>query len=255
MRLGRSCPGYRDESDLIFRLESPSSFADGASRDRRRKPASPPSQSTSRARSSGSGKSDDVAGGLSRKASRSPKRPLDPGISGSRLGMGCKLMQPDTVVFAGWYLLPSRQLSECWDTHALLLAFSNICCPQRHAAPQGLVMSLPEMISNAAADSAIVLVCRAIGNAFLTCKVGTAEAQSKRATTYGLALTATNAALEDPVLQVQDETLASVFLLSVYEVRVIPSQARRQADNLLTVDCLADRWHPSTWLRATRPRC
>jgi hypothetical protein len=135
--------------------------------------------------------------------------------------MGCRLTRAhaDVVIFAGWYLLPSRQVSECWDTHALMLAFSNICCPPRHTLTQGLLISLPQMISKATPDSAIVLTCRAIGNAFLTCKVDTVEARSKRAATYGQALTATNAALEDPRLQIQDETLASVWLLSLYEVR------------------------------------
>jgi hypothetical protein len=131
-------------------------------------------------------------------------------------------MQADVVIFAGWYLLPSRQLAECWDTRALSLALSNICSNQRYGAPQGVLISLPQMISKAADDSAIVLVCRAIGNAFLTCRVDTAEARSKRATTYGRALSATNAALKDPLLQIQDETLASVWLLSLYEVRTIP---------------------------------
>ena len=102
-------------------------------------------------------------------------------------------------------------------------------------------MSLPEMISTAGPDSAIMLVCRAVGNAFLTCKVGTAEAQSKRATTYGLALTATNAALEDPVLQVQDETLASVFLLSLYELIVSPT-GRTQPLGYAPQDNGVDSW-------------
>jgi len=35
--MGKKCPGYRDESDLLFRVEDPSSFADGATRDRRRR--------------------------------------------------------------------------------------------------------------------------------------------------------------------------------------------------------------------------
>ncbi|KIW67189.1 hypothetical protein, variant [Phialophora macrospora] len=81
------------------------------------------------------------------------------------------------------------------------------------------------MISTAAPDSAIVLTCRAIGNAFLTCKVDTAEARSKRAATYGEALTAINVALEDPRLQILDDTLASVWLLSQYELIVSSGHA------------------------------
>lgn len=125
----------------------------------------------------------------------------------------------DTVVFAGWYLSPSQQLAECWDTHAMSLAFSNFCTTPRHDTTLGFLVSLPEIIYKSAEDSAIVLSCRAIGNAFLTCQTGTPEAQSKRAGAYGKALAATNAALKDSALQTQDETLASVWLLSLYEVR------------------------------------
>ena len=103
------------------------------------------------------------------------------------------------------------------------LALSNLCSHGKYdGVSQGVLISLPQMISVAKDDSSILLVCRAVGTAFLTCRVDTAEARSKRASTYGRALSATNAALQDPVLQVQDETLASIWLLSLYEVRGVP---------------------------------
>lgn len=128
-------------------------------------------------------------------------------------------MDKDTVVFAGWYLSPSQQLAECWDTHAMSLAFSTICTAPRHDTTTGFLIYLPEIIQRSAEDSAIVLSCRAIGTAFLTCQIATTEAQSKRAGAYGKALAATNAALKDSAVQTRDETLASIWLLSLYEVR------------------------------------
>ncbi|KIW85808.1 hypothetical protein Z517_01200 [Fonsecaea pedrosoi CBS 271.37] len=143
-----------------------------------------------------------------------------------------EILDPDVVVFSGWYLFPTRQLAECWDSHAYTLAFSNIIGPQRHSATSELVdiNFLSGMVSEAGQDSSIVLACRAIGHAFLTRNIDTPETRSKRAATYGQALKATNMALEHPVLQTQDETLASVWLLSLYELIVSPGQGRQPLD-------------------------
>ncbi|EXJ71797.1 uncharacterized protein A1O5_05607 [Cladophialophora psammophila CBS 110553] len=86
------------------------------------------------------------------------------------------------------------------------------------------------MLSDAGEDSSIALACRAIGHAFLTSKVDTPETRSKRAVTYGQALKATNMALEDPLMQSQDETLASVWLLSLYELIVSPAKRNHPLD-------------------------
>jgi hypothetical protein len=157
--------------------------------------------------------------------------------------LGCKLTQPEVIMFAGWYLSPDRQLAECWNTHAISLALGNICCPQKYGAPQGLMVCLPKMIASARDDSAVVLVCRAIGHALLFKKVETTEARSRRAASYGQALTATNTALKDPTLQMQDETLASVWLLSLYEVSILSvtrtGHPRKQGTNQAVV---ADRF-------------
>lgn len=49
--------------------------------------------------------------------------------------------------------------------------------------------------------------------------MSSSQGLSMQAKTYGQALTATNAALQDPSLQTKDETLACIWLLSLYEVR------------------------------------
>ena len=82
----------------------------------------------------------------------------------------------------------------------------------------GFMGFLPEMISKTEENSPVVLTCRAIGQAFITRRIRTAEAQSKRAMAYGQALASTNAALRDPHWQTRDETLTCVWLLSLYEV-------------------------------------
>jgi len=100
----------------------------------------------------------------------------------------------------------------------MVLGFSTVSCVQRHTEAQALSVSLQDMIRNATPNSAVILTCQAIGSAFLTSKVSTPEARSKRRAAYGRALTTTNAALQDPSLQTEDHTLAAVWLLGIYEV-------------------------------------
>lgn len=106
----------------------------------------------------------------------------------------------------------------------MVLGFSTIRAAQRHTETEtnGLSFWLQDVMRDATPDSAVVLTCQAIGSAFLTSKVGTADARSKRRAAYGQALTATNAALQDPALQTEDHTLAAVWLLGIYEVHPPP---------------------------------
>jgi len=139
-------------------------------------------------------------------------------------------MVADTLVFSGWYLSPSQESAECWDPNSISLCLSNLCSAARHSKPHGFLGFLPEMISKAGENSPVLLACRAIAQAFLTSKVSTAKAKAQRALVYGEALTATNAAIQDPALQTQDETLTCVWLLSMYEVRELLAT--------MTKDCL-----------------
>ncbi|KEF59624.1 uncharacterized protein A1O9_04470 [Exophiala aquamarina CBS 119918] len=195
----------------MFRVESPSSFADGVKRDGRRKRRTPADESTSRRPSSDSAMTtgNDLSGISSNSAARRSltRSPLDEYV----------------VNFIGWYLSRSTQLSECWDDHAMVLGFSTVSCAQRHPDIKGLLVPLQDMIRDATPDSAVILTCQAIGNAFLTSKVSSVEAWSKRRAAYGRALTATNAALQDPILQVEDQTLAAVWLLGIYELIASPA--------------------------------
>ncbi|OAP60830.1 hypothetical protein AYL99_05832 [Fonsecaea erecta] len=210
----------------MFRVESPTSFAQGVNRDHRRKRTSPPCQARSR-RPSSQRAACEESGNWPGKDGQ-----LDPGDPSNPCDRTWKLTRADVVVFSGWYLSPSRQLAECWDNHAFTLAFSNIICPQKHKGTLGLLDTsfLAIMISEAGRDAPVVLACRAIGHAFLTSNVDTPETRSKRATTYGQALEATNLALEDPIAQTQDETLASVWLLSLYELVVSPGKEHQPLD-------------------------
>ena len=138
-----------------------------------------------------------------------------------------KLTLADTLVFSGWYLFLSSGLAECWNTQALLLGLSRVCTPMRHRQPRGLLDFLPEMISSSGENSSVVWASRATAQAFLTSRCPASEVLStERALAYDRALAATNGALQDPLLRIRDDTLACVWLLSLYEVRALRSLLR-----------------------------
>ncbi|KIX08156.1 uncharacterized protein Z518_02812 [Rhinocladiella mackenziei CBS 650.93] len=204
-RLGKKCPGYRDESDLLFRVENPASFADGTTRDRRRKHG---------------GKAPPDARQHSTAPAQSSENEGGPAGSTNTGGVLIRADSQDTVIFSGWYLTPSRNSAECWDSQALPLCLSNIRAPVQHRMVFGFLGFLPEMIARSGEESSVALTCRAIAQAFITNQLRTPEAQSQRGIAYGKALTSTNAVLRDPALQTQDETLTCVWLLSLYELIV-----------------------------------
>ncbi len=105
--------------------------------------------------------------------------------------------------------------AESWH----LPLFFNTLMPrlQRNMA-FGLLGFLPDMVAAARPDSPVGLAVQAISCAFHTTRTSDPEARTRRSITYGKALTSTNAALRDQSLQTRDDTVTSVWLLSLYEV-------------------------------------
>ncbi|KAK5193215.1 hypothetical protein LTR99_006765 [Exophiala xenobiotica] len=84
----------------------------------------------------------------------------------------------------------------------------------------GLLGFLPDMVAASRPDSPVGLAVQAISCAFSTTRTSDPQARTRRAITYGKALTSTNAALRDQSLQTRDDTVTSVWLLSLYELIV-----------------------------------
>ncbi|KAJ9639276.1 hypothetical protein H2204_003887 [Knufia peltigerae] len=195
-RIGRKCPGYRDESDLLFHVEDQASFVESSSRDRRRR--------------------------------RGAKTPTieDHGAASHTLGSthhDVTLVLPSNEIdarIAPMLNEPARPLTEEWNQQ-VFSQFSNIILPAMQRTTNfGFLTFLPAMVVASGPDSPVGLVFQAMSFAFRCTGADDPEALSRRATIYGRALNSTNAALRDLSQQTRDETVTAVWLLSLYELIV-----------------------------------
>lgn len=130
--------------------------------------------------------------------------------------------QFETVILSGSSIQsPSSGLADDLDVHLISLFMSKVCSSNNAQIAVGFLAFLPSMVTKSGSsneDSGLILTCQAISYAFIANDFGTSESRSRRSLAYGKALKVTNAALNDPVSSVKDETLMTVWLLSLYEV-------------------------------------
>lgn len=130
--------------------------------------------------------------------------------------------QCETVIQLGSAIqTPSSGLADDSDLHLISLFVSKVCSSDNAQVAVGFLAFLPAMVTKLGSskdESGLILTCQAISYAFIANDFGTSESRSRRSLAYGKALKVTNAALNDPVSSVKDETLVTVWLLSLYEV-------------------------------------
>lgn len=85
---------------------------------------------------------------------------------------------------------------------------------------QGMLSFLPSLL-HLTHSSAVEAAAKAVGFASMTGMQMMPQSKHSAQEAYGMALRATNNALQDPYLAKSDSTLVSVILLSYYEVRVL----------------------------------
>jgi len=116
---------------------------------------------------------------------------------------------------------PPYGLVDDWDRRLLPFFMNKVCSHVDGQKSIAFISFLPTMVTKAANSNenlGLIQACRAISYAFIVNEYGTPELRSRRSLAYGEALKTTNAALNDKDLRVRDETLVSIWLLSVYEV-------------------------------------
>ncbi|KAI9723750.1 MAG: hypothetical protein M1812_001050 [Candelaria pacifica] len=169
-----TCPGYRNEVDVIFRNENLSTLAARAGRDR---------------------------------CNKSP----------STTGVSTAMVVPQP--------LRSSSTAEAEELPLILDHFSSSPGWQRG---DGSIGFLTRMVQQSAEDSAIVYSCRAAARACLSNRQRTTNNRSREVDTYGKALAATNAVLQDRKACSSDDTaLASVWLLGLHEVIAGAANSRK----------------------------
>jgi hypothetical protein len=203
-------------------MESQASFAQNATQDRRRKR---PEEATIDTRSRSISPSSESDASVWKMSPNRSSDSIDekPGRCSHLVESSTLSTDQSGLLVYGGSFAPSlsKGLADDWDLHLISLFTSKVCSRVNPQTSIGFLSFLPSMIINEAAsneDSGLILTCRAISYAFIANQSGTPESKSRRSLAYGQALKTTNAALNDDVLRVKDETLVSVWLLSLYEV-------------------------------------
>ncbi|KAK4944417.1 hypothetical protein LTR10_016091 [Elasticomyces elasticus] len=226
----------------MFRVEDPTSFAEGVNRDRRRRRGANTTQPSSRQTSKSPANTSDLGAPvaplgqvtLTRSSSQAQGTPES---SPPKEDLAIQLA--DSMVALASLVSPPRPLAESWETHMMPFCFDNLMQRRSPQTQLYFLGFLPDMVVELGRDSSVGLACQAISWAFLTNRTRAPEAVSKRTMTYGQALAMTNVALRDPSLQTRDDTLASVYLLSLYELLVGSSTTQHDVG-------------PATWVLHTQ---
>lgn len=205
-------------------MESQSTFVQNATQDRRRRrPDEAATRTCSRSGSPASASSDPGK----KISSRPSPDSIDAKQGESPLSEGAitSIDQYEVARYLGSASQsPPVALADDSDSRLLSLFMSRICSRVNQQAAVGFLSFLPPMVTKAAnstEESGLVSTCRAIAYAFIANDYGTPESRSRRSLAYGKALQITNAALDDTIARVKDETLVSIWLLSMYEVIVL----------------------------------
>lgn len=222
-RRGVSCRGYRDELDILFRVESTSSYPSNAGRDRRRthhREQTPPTVArprTSRPGIEGSPQ-ETVARWLPTNHAELVLAGLTPDADFA-LTREEIMEQVDASLQAAEQASPTRQslLGSCND-HLIPLIMYRFSFGTVNGQVQSLFDFLRPLMTRAEEGSPLFLACHAVGSAYLANKAGQSNPVSDPVKAYIPALSAINRALHDPEDYKTDSTLLGVWLLGFYEV-------------------------------------
>ncbi|KAH8695261.1 hypothetical protein BGW36DRAFT_382397 [Talaromyces proteolyticus] len=197
LRKRQPCSGYRDESQIHFRVENASSFSSGTSMDRRRRRSE---QDQTHVDSSVSTK------GRNERKYPTLRERVDQGYK-SENGNRYKLLLP----------LPyNQQISPSWDTHYIPFFMHSI--KSAYQLGRGNFAVIPRILSRASSSSAVLHACNAVACAYMAHKICSPITLSRRTKTYGTAIAAVSSALHDSRQYKSDETLLAIWLLGIYEL-------------------------------------
>ncbi|KAF2457650.1 hypothetical protein BDY21DRAFT_285624 [Lineolata rhizophorae] len=239
-RTGRTCPGYPDEFDLIFRDEN-AAVARRARKASAAKTSSSPGSSSSRSVS----KSPILRGGRERAKSPSPciacriagRTRCPSGQHGSDSEnsspfyskrdlvrtLGQSSVEPSEDILAqafNWFLKLSvpTNVSPSPEVQATAFFFKNfVLLPQEPESCRGFLDLLVPIYNQAGANSPLHSATHALALATLSNYPGRNILMKEARTKYGQALQEVGAAIQDPVQSKMDETIMSVLLFSLYE--------------------------------------
>lgn len=189
----RTCPGYKDEFDLVFRNETKATERRAQKAGGRKGSVDSRSESSSVASSPSSMSSLDLLSPMAREFIRSPS------ADGSSIS-------PQLTI-------PTEQLANCHF-------FSNFILVPRQGSTRGFMDYLLPLMRSESSNGHLQHAFNACSLAHLGNRVKSdaEDIPNKALAEYTKALSATHTALQDPELSKTDATLAAVLLLGLYEV-------------------------------------
>lgn len=196
----RTCPGYKDDFELVFRNETKT--ADRKSRKMGNRKGSVDAKSNSRGSSTVTSPTTSIVDSLSPIAKEfiigSPASSTGDYSSG-----GLSPLLP----------IPTEQLASCHF-------FSNFILVPRQGSTRGFMDYLVPLMRSEPSNSHLQHAFQACSLAHLGNRVRSTseDIPNKALTEYTKALSATHMALKDPNMSQTDGTLAAVLLLGLYEV-------------------------------------
>lgn len=192
----RTCPGYKDEFDLVFRNETKATERRALKAGGRKRSVDSKSESSSAASSPSTTCSIDLLSPMAREFIRSPS------ADGSSSGSIPQLLS-----------IPTEQLANCHF-------FSNFILVPRQGCTRGFMDYLLPLMRSELSNGHLQHAFNACSLAHLGNRVksNSEDIPNKALAEYTKALSATHMALQDPELSKTDATLAAVLLLGLYEV-------------------------------------
>jgi len=251
-KLGRICPGYRQESDLVFRNKDAKAFEGrpdiGRLEGQRQveRTVSPEDED---------GPSRSPSGTVASVEPYTKQESFEIPLALYYVG-GYPLVRPDTArsnfsnnsgkaspvlpyygenAYVISELLPlSAPLQDHWENHSIPLLFSQFSASVGGSRFFGYLDFLPDLYKDVNKGSCLMLATNAFIRTYLCNQTAFIN---NREEDYGKALRSTNQALQSPSESIQDATLMAIWLLSIREVR---GSVRRRVQPLAkTVDTIA----------------
>ncbi|KAF3763764.1 hypothetical protein M406DRAFT_85177 [Cryphonectria parasitica EP155] len=204
----RTCPGYKDEFDLVFRNETKATERRALKKGARKSPLDSKFKSSNVVVV--------TSGNISSSSSSSctslvsPTSSLDSALSPT--GSGFMRLPSSEGNISPLLSVPTEQLASCHF-------FSNFVLVPRQGCTRGFMDYLLPLMKNEPSNGHLQHAFNACSLAHLGNRVKTShqDIPNKALSEYTMALAATHTALQDPVLSKTDATLAAVLLLGLYE--------------------------------------
>ena len=214
-KIGKICPGYRLESELLFKDQTEKTVARSRRRGESGKPSTSPPATLNSQHSPESQEDDGLNAGDDVFAERPRITPIS-----------CP-QQVSTQSLSPFTGIPPHVANPLPpNDQAICIFMADYVQAPQNGWPQGHLEFLPSMLHNARSDSCLPRAVYAVAYRYLYNLIGQPSMQSHARYYYSQSLESIHEALEGPLERLYDSTLLAVWLVGLYEVRKRPIHLR-----------------------------